>query len=402
MDSLTLASLFTDHLVLQRDRANRLWGWDRPGQPITLRVEGMPEPVGTTAAGDGSWSLHCPPLPTGGPCRLRIHGSSERVLEDVLVGEVWLASGQSNMEWPLLAAGDGETEIARADQYPIRMFKVARTTSREPARQVDGQWQVSSPQTAHEFSVVGYFYAQELHRRLGVPIGIIDASWGGTRVEAWTSLSALTRVMQISSAQPSAEELNRIRAEYAATVSEWQSRTLHRDPGNSGESEGFPRPEYDDSSWRPMSLPSFWQAHGMKFNGAVWFRREFQAPAQWVGHDAVLSLGAIDDFDHTYLNGELVGAHPQGTPDAFRILRRYQLPGRLLRSGKNVIAVRVFDHAGEGGFVGPASALWVETTAPGAGASRSPANGAAGWNTSCPCFRAAFGTVSPHPPTRSI
>ncbi len=133
---------------------------------------------------------------------------------------------------------------------------------------------------------------------------------------------------------------------------------LPDDPGNRGEGLGWALPSFDDAgaAWSEMPVPGYWQHHGMKFNGVVWFRRTFVAPADWAGRDLWLELGAIDDFDRTYVNGTVVGEHPRGTPGAFQIPRRYRVPGRLVRPGENVIAVRVFDHAGQGGFVGPAEA----------------------------------------------
>jgi sialate O-acetylesterase len=346
-------------MVLQQGRPNPLWGWDHAGQPVTLTVEGGGETraaVNGVTAPDGSWRLECPELAPGGPYRLRIRGSAEQVLEDVLVGEVWLAAGQSNMEFKLARAQDGEREVARARWPGVRMFKVATVAAREPQRAVAGAWRECCPETAGEFSAVGYFFARELHGQLKVPVGIIDASWGGTRVEAWTSREALGAVMDVEAelAELAADErdLERIAARYAAAVTQWEADNLPPDPGNRG--EGF-------------RLPAYWQAHGMAFNGVVWFRRVLDLPDTWAGHDLVLGLGAIDDFDHSYFNGKLVGSHPKGTPGAYQIQRRYRVPGALVRAGRNVLSVRVFDHAGDGGFAGPADAMFLETTRPGGG-----------------------------------
>ncbi|HVR18677.1 MAG TPA: sialate O-acetylesterase, partial [Polyangiaceae bacterium] len=129
------------------------------------------------------------------------------------------------------------------------------------------------------------------------------------------------------------------------------------DTKNEGFARGWAAPNFDDGSWKTMKLPSFWQHHGLAFNGIVWFRRTVELPPELEGRDLELSLGAIDDFDHTYFNGELVGSLPDGTPEAFQTPRHYRVPGRLVRAGTNVLAVRVFDHFGEGGFAGPASAM---------------------------------------------
>ncbi|HEY2406416.1 MAG TPA: sialate O-acetylesterase [Polyangiaceae bacterium] len=363
---MQLPSLFSNHLVLMRDRENPIWGRDEPDRELTLTAEG-PKSARASARADatGRFVLRCPPLRAGGPYRVTIEGSATRVIEDVWVGEVWLASGQSNMEWPVRASQAADREIANAHFPSIRAFKVARSTGAEPALDVQGEWAVCAPDTVAAFSAVGYAFARELHARLGVPIGIIDATWGGTSIDAWLAVDALTRVdastkarlAQLASEQG---ELPRLRAEYAASVRAWELEMLPRDPPNEGERRGWPRPEFDDASWSAMLMPSFWQHHGLAFNGVVWFRRELELPAHAAGQDLLLSLGAIDDYDHTYFNGELVGSHPDGTPDAYQTPRRYVVPGRLVRGGKNTIAVRVFDHVGEGGFVGPASVLFAQ------------------------------------------
>jgi sialate O-acetylesterase len=365
-------------MVLQRGRPNPVWGWDRPGENIALTATSGAATLGTArtvAAPDGSWRLPCPELEPGGPYCLRIQGSTEAVLDDVLVGEVWLASGQSNMEFPLSRAEDGTAEATRARRPDLRVFKVAPVAAREPQPTVAGAWRVCAPETAGEFSAVGYFFARELAERLGVPVGIIDSSWGGTRVEAWTSREALDAVMDVEQelGKLALDELDleRITAQYAAAMTEWEAENLPADPGNQGEGWGWADPDYDHAAWRTLSLPAYWQALGMRFNGVVWFRRVLDLPEAWAGHDLVLSLGAIDDFDHSYFNGRLVGSHPKGTPGAYQIQRRYQVPGALVRPGRNVLSVRVFDHAGEGGFAGPADAMFVEL----AGGGRMPLAG---------------------------
>lgn len=371
MSELILPSIFGDEAILQRGRSNPVWGWDRPGQVITLTVEGdsAAHPSATAiAASDGSFRLACPELPAGGPYRLRIRGSSERVLDRVLVGEVWLASGQSNMEWKVAQASDAEREIAAATWPEIRMFTSARLASREISRVGGGQWRTCTPDTAHDFSAVGYYFARELHRELKVPVGIIDASWGGTPIEAWMGMNALRSVMDIDAElaqwSRSPSDVARIRADYEAAMVRWEAENLPNDTGNEGEAKGWARADLDDDAWPSMTLPGAWQGRGLRFNGTVWFRRTVELDASWAGQDLTLSLGTIDDFDHTYFNGAEVGAHPKGTPGAYQIHRVYQIPAAMVRPGKNVIAVRVFDHIGEGGFMGPSVEMFLETAGP--------------------------------------
>lgn len=365
MSDLQLGFPFKSHLVLQQRRPNPIWGRDRPGQPIRVRVKELDLRVSTVADADGGFSVSCPPLPAGGPYTIVIEGSSEVVLQDVVWGEVWLASGQSNMEWTVGASASPDEAIANADDPLLRVLKVERRAAWEPTHQARGAWERTSPDSVSSFTGVGYYFARQLREHLRVPVGVIDCSWGGTAITSWMSRSALRSILpkvdaEIAALRAELPQVDRQRAAYQEVLAAWESRSFPRDPPNSADSKGFARPEFDDTDWNSLRLPAFWQHHGMSFNGVVWFRREVTVPEAWAGRDLVLSLGAIDDFDHTYVNGELVGSHPAGTPEAFQIPRRYPVPGRLVRAGRNLIAVRVFDHFGEGGFAGPARALRLE------------------------------------------
>ena len=364
---MKLASLFQDHLVLVRDRENRIWGTDDPGQRVTLLVRGPKRAEASTVVGaDGRFELRCPALPAGGPYDLTLSGSRSVVLRDVLVGEVWLASGQSNMEWKVAAANDPDSEIANGNFSEIRVLEVEKRPSGSKESQVEGDWRTASSETVASFTAVGFFFARELHQRLGVPIGIIDASWGGTSIDSWLSLEAARSVDGSADerlAQLAAEEADgdTIRAAYYERHRAWESASFPADPPNLGAERGYATLELDDRDWPSLPLPGFWQHHGLSFNGVVWFRREFELPAELADRELELSLGAIDDFDHTYVNGELVGSMPDGTPNAFQTPRRYRVPAALLRPGRNVVAVRVFDHFGEGGFAGPSSRMFLRS-----------------------------------------
>ncbi len=195
-----LASLFTDHMVLQHGRSNPIWGWDGPNQVVTLRVEETQSSFAerTAASGtDGAFRIACPELPIGGPYRLRVRGSTDCVLDDVMVGEVWLASGQSNMQWTVDLSADAALEIPAAHWPQIRMFTVIQQAAAEPQTLAGGRWCPCTPENVGAFSAVGYYFARAIHRSLSVPVGIIHSSWRGTRVEAWTSIDALRGVMNV-------------------------------------------------------------------------------------------------------------------------------------------------------------------------------------------------------------
>ncbi len=369
---LTLSGLFSDHAVLQRGRANPVWGSDQPRQVVTLSVEGAklpPVKVQTTAGPDGAWQLTCPELPAGGPYRLHLSGSTEQVIDDIMVGDVWIASGQSNMEFPLARARDADREITSANWPAIRVAKIPLATARTPQAGVSTAWNVCTPDTAGNFTAVGYFFARELTQHTGVPIGIIDSTWGGTRVEAWTSRDGLRPVWpgvdaELDGIAAHEADLPAIKAAYQARLAVWEKASFPADTGNEGEPRGWARPGFDDHAWRSMPLPNTVQGRGgLAANGVFWFRRTFEVPATWAENDLTLSLGAIDDFDTTYFNGEKVGAIGPETYNAYQVPRRYTVPGRLVHAGVNVVAVRVFDHFGDGGFMGPAASLFAESAA---------------------------------------
>jgi sialate O-acetylesterase len=182
---LKLPSIINDHMVVQRDRPILLWGWDEPGTEITVSLG--ESKASAKADSDGRWQVKLPALPAGGPHQIAVKGSSERKLEDVLVGEVWLCSGQSNMEWTVAASADADAEKAAADYPRLRHIKVPHTPAAEPQQDVNaGPWQAATPQTVSGFTAVGYFFARKLQEELDVPVGIIGSNWGGTRIEPWT------------------------------------------------------------------------------------------------------------------------------------------------------------------------------------------------------------------------
>lgn len=360
MIHLLLASLFCDHMVLQRNQANPVWGWDRPRQEITLTVDEGPvtvAPLHIRTGDDGSWHAVLPPLPAGGPYRIRISdGTTQRTIHDVLVGEVWVASGQSNMERALKDSAGAAKTIATETTPEIREFKVERTTALEPAREVAGRWTLCTPATAGSFSAVATYFALELHRRLHVPIGIVNSTWGGTRIQAWASIPAQRAVSDVDAELAHiaalAPEMPKLEAAYDLKRRAWERANFATDTGIAPESAAWADPATNDADWKTLPVPAYWQHHGLKFNGAVWFRTHVTIPAAWAGHDLRLNLGPIDDFDTTYFNGIEVGHMGAEHDDAYEIPRHYVIPARLVKAGGATIAVRIFDRGGDGGFAG--------------------------------------------------
>ena len=347
-----LPAIISDNMVLQRGVKVRIWGNANPREKVTVIFEKTS--LHTVADTKGHWEVWLPPLKAGGPFELTIKGANILTVKNILVGEVWLCSGQSNMEWPLVNTLDGEEAVKKANYPQIRLFTVAKQTSLSPLTDVEGRWVVTTPDEAAHFSAVGYFFGRELHQQLKVPVGLIDSSWGGTPAEAWTSNEALVSVPALQPIldryRSSLSALPKTKETYVLALAEWEEKNLHLDPGNKGETSGYADPATSIADWSKIDLPEQIETAGLLIDGAIWFRRVVEAPKSWSGKDLVLNLTPIDDHDITYFNGTKIGSTGRETPNSYMVSRRYVVPGSLVHSGPNVIAIRVFDSAGEGGF----------------------------------------------------
>lgn len=348
---ITVPSVIGDNMVLQSGQQVRVWGHGDPGEEVSIEIAG--KKAKTFTDNTGNWTTKIGPLKPGGPFDLTITGSNTLTIKNVLVGEVWVCSGQSNMEWPLINARNGAEEVAKANHPEIRLFTVQKATSDSPLDDVKGSWVVTTPDKVGQFSAVGYFFGRELQQRLKVPVGLIHTSWGGTPAEAWTQREALaTPELQpiMDRYQDSLKGLPQRQADFQKRLAAWIHQNLYEDEGNKGEAMGYADPQTNTSDWKSMNLPQFMETAGLKIDGAVWFRKEIQIPEAWAGKPLELNLAAIDDYDTTYFNGKRVGGIGADTPNSYSVPRHYQVPGDLVKAGRNVIAVRVFDSAGEGGF----------------------------------------------------
>jgi sialate O-acetylesterase len=358
--SISLPPLFADHMLLQRGMELPIWGKAAPGEKISISINAS---QATATANDrGEWSAKIPPLHPGDATTLTIKGADRDkplVIEDVLVGDVWICSGQSNMEFALAGAKNGAAEVKAAKDPAIRLFQFPRVTALEPSRLVEGKWAVCTPKTAAGFSAVGYFFARDLRARENVPIGLIGNSWGGMPAESFTSAQALKSNPDFQplldakrAAAPPTDAASREKLKQAKA--QWEQKYILQDTGNHGFDEGFADPQTNDSDWKPMKLPGHWEDAGLKIDGAVWFRKQVQIPAAWVGKELMLRLGGIDDYDTSYFNGRQVGrTGDNGNELAVLVQREYTIPAALVKAGRATLAVRVFDRMGTGGFYGP-------------------------------------------------
>jgi sialate O-acetylesterase len=341
-----LHPLLTDHVVLQRDQPIPIWGWSEPGQRIKVVLAG--QSVETTVGDDGRWLVRLGPYPAGGPHVIQVTGPKTVEVRDVLVGDVWLCSGQSNMEWSVASSNRPEQEIAAANYPRIRLFSVPRKLALEPQQTIDAHWDVCSPETVGGFSAVGYFFGRELERDLAVPIGLINASWGGTVAEAWTSEKSLGTLGDFSKALTALREErgepDKAPIKFADAMAAWWKKN---DPGSS-DPPGWADPKFDATGWKTMDLPGTWDDKGLKyFDGILWYRRSFELPESWKDKELVVELGPIDDRDTTFLNGVEIGHM-----ETWNAPRRYKIAAGVARAGQNLIAVRVLDTASLGGFAG--------------------------------------------------
>jgi sialate O-acetylesterase len=352
----TVQGMFTDNMVLQRDKPIPIWGTAAPGQKIKVVLHD--QSVTTVAGERGTWSVTLKPMSAGGPYTLDVTGDQLIQKQNVAIGEVWLCSGQSNMEFHLGAALNGADEVAAASNPDIRLYHVYHRTVDEPLRDMSGVWSTCRPETAKNFSAVAYFFGRALYQKLHVPIGLIESDWGGTPAEAWTPRAAL--LAQPSLASMVTNYLEGLK-HLSTTVTEYQKRldaynklATVIDPGNKGLSKGWAEPDLNDNTWQDIGVPGNYKSLlRITDNGAFWYRKTIDVPASSVGADLKLELGAIDDYDTTYFNGTEVGRTGSETPDSFQVARIYSVPAGLVKPGKNVIAVRVWNNAGAGGLLGP-------------------------------------------------
>ena len=338
-----LPRLFSDGAVLQRDQPLRIWGTADAGAPVHVDFNGSA--VEVVAGADGRWSAMLPAQGAGGPYQLTVRsGNSARSVRDLLVGDVWLASGQSNMEWPVASSDEVDAVIASAGDTQIRHFKIPKSWSEKPEHDlVGGDWVAASPQTVANFSAVGYAFARELRAATGVPIGIIDSSWGGSNIQAWMSAASLGidekgLVQRMQKVRDADQRL-------AANM----RRKLARLKRSGNDESQWHLADHDDRDWAVIRVPGAWEYNGWPgMDGIAWYRTTFTLAEAEARQGATLALGPIDDSDQVWVNGQLVG----GMTRQWSAPRQYPVPAQSLQAGVNSIAVRVVDDGGGGGITG--------------------------------------------------
>jgi sialate O-acetylesterase len=365
-DAIWMPKVFGDGMVLQRGGAVPVWGKASPGSKVTVGIAG--QSVSAVANDAGLWRVDLAALDAGGPHTLRVEAGSERIeFADVLVGEVWICSGQSNMEWNM-ASSDSAGEIASVNHPQIRLLNGPRVRSKTPMEDIDVKWEVCGPDAVRVFSAVAYHFGERLHRELNVPVGLIKVAWGGTAAEAWTPIERLRELSIVKDRidPPTQEQLEATWKSWVPKLKAWHEASGRGDPGMSMEAAEFARADFDDSSWQVMKMPGNIESQGAELDGIFWLRATVELSEAQIANvtsmgqaTAMLSLGAIDDMDRTFVNGVEVGSTGPEIPRFWMTPRQYAVPAEVLKPGKNVIAVRVHDHMGNGGISGPIGSMWI-------------------------------------------
>src|SRR5258708_24009535 len=338
---LRLNPLFHDNAVLQCDKPFFVWGTQASRMPVSVTFDG--QVVAARFIDRDRWSAEFPPVAVGGPYELRVTSGSEGIVSrNIFVGEVWLCSGQSNMEWTLRMLKGLESDIAEANDPLLRFFNVPRKPADNEISEADGVWQTTSPKSAQNLSATAYFFARDLRAKLGRPIGLVIAAYGGTSITCWMDEKVLLQRPDYSSFSTQTRALQSTARLLSLIPYPFESRSVL--------SINWETDKIDDTDWPELSVPATWQEQGWKHNGVVWYRRSFNLPPAWAGQELILEIGACDDFDETYFNGTKIGETGPNVPNAYATRRAYRVPLSLTKEGQAIIAVRVFDNWGNGGI----------------------------------------------------
>ncbi|MBQ0736377.1 sialate O-acetylesterase [Aquimarina celericrescens] len=350
MAQLKVSKLFADGMVIQRDEEIPVWGWGTKDSKVSITYDH--KDFSSKIASDGTWEIKLPKKKAGGPYSLKIQSGNEVIdIKNILVGDVWLCSGQSNMEWTLKNSLNAEIEIRNASNDQIRHFKIPRSYAFTPEQNLrGGEWTSAKDSTLANFTAVGYYFAKELYQTQKIAIGLINSSWGGSRIEPWMRAETLG-FKNAKEAFEAAIKAQKDRKEEQLKILKQKLQELPieelgiLDDGNFA----YTDPNFDHSSWSAMELPSYWEDQNLQaLDGIVWFRKNFKMPDKFVeGSAAEIQLGAIDDTDQVWVNGFNIG----GLTQSYYVKRKYTIPKGILKKN-NLISIRVEDTGGGGGIYG--------------------------------------------------
>ncbi len=353
-----LPKIFSSNMVLQQGQANPIWGWADREEKVVVSIAG--KSVIAKTGKDGTWKAYLPVLDYGGPHTLTITGRNKIELKNILIGEVWVCSGQSNMGWQLGMCNNGTQEVANACYPRVRLFTVPKKIAQFPLDDIEsGEWTECSPETARYFSGVAYFFGRYIHQKLNVPVGLIHSSRGGSLAESWMSAESLRDDPDFKDkvAALRAADFARIMNDREAGVMNRFGGILPADSACNSCLTSFSSVDYDDSSWDDIPVDKRWEASGYtNIDGIAWYRKVVSLNEEMTRSDLILRLGKVDESDAVWMNGNLIGL----TRNDSKTERVYTIPKETLRTGKNVILVRVEDTRDSGGLLGLAGGQRLE------------------------------------------
>ena len=346
-----LPKLISNGMVLQRDTRVRVWGWASEGEKVAVSF--IDSTYRATTNKNGEWEVILPELKAGGPHDMKIDGSNSITISDILVGDVWVCSGQSNMQLSLRGLTSiYQEEIDKSENPNIRQFLIYsgfNMIEREKDYR-SGRWVSANPKDVPGFTAAGYFFAKKLYETYKVPIGLINASVGGSSAEAWISeesIRSFPNFYEIAQRFKTPGYIDRINKMDNERVKSWNKQLRQNDEGFKDPQRNWYSPELNTGTWNTMHLPGYWSdSKTGPVNGVVWFRKEITIPASLAGKQASLKLGRIADADSVYINGRFVGAIGSQYSQ-----RNYKIPAGLLREGENTVVIRVINYIRYGGFV---------------------------------------------------
>lgn len=349
---VTLSALFSNHMVVQRNQPVKVRGTADPGEKIEVRFHSLK--LSAKSDRKGEWQVQFPPFEYGGPFEMVISGKNKITFTDILIGDVWVCSGQSNMEFAMYGIKNSEQEIALASYPEMRLFKVASGLNEKPQSFLEnGSWKICSPEVARSFSGVGYFFGRRLQKDLNIPIGLIESAKSGSLIESWSSEPSLTKFSRF---QKPLEELKAknykdIFDQVNRQREAWSDSLNLFEPGTIGK---WYLPETDCIDWQTISVPQ--SSGGIIGAGVGWFRKEFELQEKEVTQSALIFLNLINERSETYLNGVKIGES-----SAFNLSKVYAACNQLLKQGKNVLAIKVYNSYGYLGLNGNPGELYCQT-----------------------------------------
>jgi len=346
-----LPRLISDGMVLQRGDSTRIWGWAAPGEAVSVHF--IDNDYQATADTNGEWAVWLHGLKPGGPFSMEIRATNTITINDILIGDVWLCSGQSNMELPVRRVQPlYEAEIAASANNYIRSFTVPKNyVFKGPQKDLaSGSWKAADPETVLDFSAAAWFFARDLYAKYNIPVGLLTSAFGGSPAEAWISEEGLKEFpVHYNELQrfKSDSLISAIERSDRTRIQEWYSKLQQADEGYKTPGKKWSDPALNTDDWKTVTVPGYWSATELKgINGVVWFRKEIMVPASAAGLPGNLELGRIVDADSTFINGVFIGTVSYQYPP-----RRYTVPAGILKEGRNELTVRVISNIGDGGFV---------------------------------------------------